>query len=192
MNLSNRLTLSRIAMTFLIMGFLFLPGVVAKVSAFLIFLLACLTDFLDGWVARRRNEISDFGKLMDPVADKILVLGIFLSFVELQLIPAWMVIIIVIREFLITGLRLFAMRKGLVLAAESAGKHKTVSQMVTIFFILIFLIVRESGVYFSVWNKELQETFRIAILFFMAIAVVLTVCSGFSYVWQNRKVIRSL
>ena len=192
MNLSNRLTLSRIGMTFLIMLFLFIQGPGAKVIALIIFLLACLTDFLDGQIARKRNEISDFGKIMDPVADKILTLGIFLSFVELQLIPAWMVIMIIIREFLITGMRLFAMKKGTVLAAESAGKHKTVSQMVTIFFILLFLVVRESGVYFLFWDKQFQDDFRVGILILMSITVALTVCSGFSYVWQNRRLIRSL
>ncbi len=192
MNLSNKLTLSRIMMTFLIMFLLFVHGLTAKVFALIIFLLACLTDFLDGWIARLRNEISDFGKIMDPVADKVLTLGIFLSFVELQLIPSWMVIIIIIREFLITGLRLFAIKKGKVLAAESSGKHKTVSQMVTIFFILLFVVFRESGVSFAFWNQGFQDGFRIAILILMSLTVALTVCSGFSYVWQNRNLVRSL
>ncbi len=192
MNLSNKLTLSRIGMTFLMMALLFMQGVAAKTCALIIFLLACGTDFLDGWVARRRNETSDFGKIMDPLADKILVLGAFLSFVQLQLIPAWMVVIVIIRESLITGMRFVAIRKGIVLAAENAGKHKTVSQMVTIFFILIFLVIRESAVSFSFWNQEFQNGFKAAILIFMAIAVVLTLCSGFSYLWQNRKLFRTL
>ena len=183
MNLSNKLTLSRIGLTFLMMAFLFLPGLVSKGCALIIFLVACLTDFLDGWYARRRNEISDFGKIMDPVADKVLVLGAFLSFVQLQLVPAWMVVLIIIREFVITGMRLFAVRKGVVLSAEAAGKHKTVSQMVTIFFILLFLVMKELGV---------QLGFRSGIFVLMSITVVLTLCSGGSYLLHNRKLIRSL
>ena len=185
MNLSNKLTLSRIAMTFVMMAFLFGSGVSSKAAALLIFLLACLTDFLDGWVARRRNEISDFGKIMDPVADKILIIGAFLSFVELQLIPAWMVIVVIIREFLITSLRLFAVKKGMVLAAENAGKHKTVSQMVTVFFILLFLVIRETV-------PKLQDGFKAGILFLMSVTVILTILSGLTYLWQNKKLIRSL
>lgn len=184
MSLSNRLTLSRIGMTFLLMWFLFRPGVEAKIAALVLFLLACLTDFLDGWFARKRGEISDFGKIMDPVADKILVLGVFLSFVELQLVPAWMVIIVIIREAVITGMRFFAIHKGVVLAAESAGKHKTVSQMATIFFILLFLIIGES--------TGFKSGFREIILFLMSITVIFTLYSGFFYVWHNRKLIKSL
>ena len=179
-------------MTFILMGFLFIPALFAKCLALLFFLLACLTDFLDGRIARQRNQISDFGKIMDPVADKILVIGIFLAFVQMQLVPAWMVFVIIIREFLITSLRLFAIRKGKVLAAESIGKHKTVSQMVTIFFILLFLVVRESGVRFSFWNEDYQNIFKAVILIFMSLTVVLTLYSGFSYLWQNKKLIRSL
>lgn len=190
MNLSNKLTLSRICLTFLMMAFIFLDGVIPKMCAFIIFLLACLTDFFDGWFARKRNEISDFGKIMDPVADKVLVLGAFLSFVQLQLVPAWMVVLVIIREFLITGMRLFAIRKGVVLAAESAGKHKTVSQMVTIFFILIFLVIRESAV--SFWDERFQGGFRSAIFVLMGITIIFTLYSGWSYLWQNRKFIRSL
>src|SRR5512135_1783965 len=117
------------------MGFLFVSGWLAKTVVLLFFILACATDFLDGWIARARHQVTDFGKIMDPVADKVLVLGVFLSFVQMQLVPAWMVIVIIIRELLITGMRFLAIRKGRVLAAESAGKHKTVSQMIAIFFI---------------------------------------------------------
>lgn len=192
MNLSNKLTLTRIGMTFVLMGFLFQTGLLAKSIAFILFILACVTDLLDGWLARRRGQITDFGKIMDPVADKILVLGVFLSFVQLQLIPAWMVIVIIIRESLITGFRLFVARRGAVLAAESAGKHKTVSQMVSIFFILIFIILRESAVHFSFWSLEFQYGFQAMVLILMSIAVILTVTSGFSFFWHNRKLIRSL
>lgn len=192
MTVSNRLTLSRIGMTFLLMWFLFIPGVAAKIMALLVFILACFTDFLDGWLARKRREVSDFGKIMDPLADKILVLAVFLSFVELRIVPAWMVMLIIVREFLITGIRLFSIRKGTVMAAESAGKHKTVSQMVTIFFILVFIIMRESVAGPIQGNAVVHDWFRVNILLLMSITVVLTLYSGLTFVWQNRKLIKSL
>ncbi|MFH0878058.1 MAG: CDP-diacylglycerol--glycerol-3-phosphate 3-phosphatidyltransferase [Candidatus Omnitrophota bacterium] len=190
MNLANKLTMARIGMTFLLMWFLFMEGMIAKVIALVIFLAACGTDFLDGWVARRRKETSDFGKLMDPIADKILVIGIFLAFVELRLVPAWMVIVIIAREFLITGLRLFAIRKGVVLAAERAGKHKTVSQMLTIFVILLFVIFKESFSGSGQARQAFENGTRTAILLLMSGTVFLTLASGFSYLWQNRKLIK--
>jgi CDP-diacylglycerol--glycerol-3-phosphate 3-phosphatidyltransferase len=174
------------------MIFLFKAGLWAKIIALVIFLLACLTDFLDGWLARRNHEISDFGKILDPVADKILILGTFICFVELQLIPSWMVIVIVIREFLITSVRLFAIRKGKVLSAENAGKHKTVFQMVAAFFILVFLVVREALAGSSFWNEVVQRNFVFCIFFLMGITLSLTIYSGLSFIWHNRKLIRSL
>ena len=192
MNLSNKLTLARIVMTFVLMAYLFAPGFVAKIVAFVIFILACITDFLDGWLARRNNQITDFGKIMDPVADKVLILGVFLSFVQLQLVPAWMVVVMIVRESLVTGFRLSVARRGAVLAAENAGKHKTVSQMVTIFFILIFLILREGAVRFSFWNEDFQSSFQSLVLLLMSVAVVLTLYSGLLFLWQNRKLVHTL
>lgn len=192
MNMPNRLTLTRIILTFVMMAFLLSVGLYAKIIALVIFILACLTDFLDGWLARRSHEISDFGKIMDPVADKILILGTFICFVELQLIPSWMVIVIVIRELLITSVRLFAIRKGKVLSAENAGKHKTVSQMVAAIVILVFLVVREALAGTSFWNEVVQRNFGIGIFFLMGITLSLTIYSGLSFIWHNRKLIRSL
>jgi len=191
-NLPNKLTVSRILLAFLLMGLVFVPGVYPKACALFVFVLACFTDYLDGWLARRHGLVTDFGKIMDPLADKVLNLGVFLSFVELQLVASWMVVVIIIRESLITGMRLVAMRRGLVLAAEDAGKHKTVSQMVTIFFILVFLVVKEAGLRLSFWGAELEQAFRRGIWALMATAVALTIISGSSFVWKNRRIIRNL
>ena len=103
MTIANQLTLSRILLTFFFMSFLFKESFLYRCLALFIFLIASLTDLYDGRIARRREEVSDFGKLMDPIADKILILSALLAFVELQLVPAWMVILILTREFLITG-----------------------------------------------------------------------------------------
>jgi len=192
MNISNRLTVLRLLLAFVFMAFLFMPGLGNKIIAFLIFSIASLTDLLDGWLARKRNEITDLGKLLDPIADKVLVLAAFLSFVELRLIWAWMVVIIIIRELLITGLRILAMTKGKILEAGLSGKHKTVSQMLTIFFILLVLIVREVGVRNNFWSTNIENIVNHSIIVLMFITVSLTVSSGFSYMWVNRKIIRSL
>lgn len=192
MNISNKLTVSRLILAFVFMAFLFIPGLLFKIIAFLVFCFASLTDFFDGWLARKRNEITDLGKLLDPIADKVLVLAAFLSFVEMHLIWAWMVVIIIIRELLITGLRILAITRGKVLEAGAAGKHKTVSQMLTIFFILIVLIVREIGVVQDFWTPKVENLVNCGIIILMFITIVLTVSSGFSYMWLNRKIIRSL
>ncbi|GAH24298.1 unnamed protein product, partial [marine sediment metagenome] len=153
MNLPNKLTILRIILTFVFMFFLFSKWFLAKYLALLIFTLACLTDYYDGYIAKKRGLVSTFGKLMDPVADKILLIAAFLAFVELKIVPAWMVAVIILREFIITGMRLVAMSKGSVLAADRWGKHKTVSQMLTIFSILIFLVFKETSLrYFQSWN----------------------------------------
>ncbi|MDD5019051.1 MAG: CDP-diacylglycerol--glycerol-3-phosphate 3-phosphatidyltransferase [Candidatus Omnitrophica bacterium] len=192
MNLPNYLTLSRIALTFVVMALLFVRNFTAACAALVIFVVACLTDLLDGWVARKKGLISDFGKLMDPVADKVLVAGLFLTFVQLQLVGAWVVVVIIVREFLITGMRILALRRGVVLAAENAGKHKTVSQMAAITLILIFLILKESGLRFSFWNERWEAHFAAGIHIVVSVAVFFTLYSGISYLWRNRGLIRTL
>ena len=142
MNLANKITIARIVLTFVFI-YIFPKGFIFKVAGFFVFSLAAVSDLLDGWVAKHKNQITDFGKILDPIADKILVLSAFLIFLQMQLIDAWMVIVIISRELGITGLRLFALSKGKVLAAEKAGKHKTVSQMVSIFMIMGFVILKE-------------------------------------------------
>jgi CDP-diacylglycerol--glycerol-3-phosphate 3-phosphatidyltransferase len=192
MNIANKLTVLRLVLAFVFMAFLFIPGFVYKIIAFILFSFASLTDLLDGWLARKRNEITDFGKLWDPIADKVLVLAAFLSFVEMRLIWAWMVVVIIIRELLITGLRILAINKGKVLAADIAGKHKTVSQVLTIFFILIVLIVRDIGIDKGFWSDIIENRINYTIIILMFITVTLTVSSGLYYMWKNRKIIKSL
>jgi CDP-diacylglycerol--glycerol-3-phosphate 3-phosphatidyltransferase len=191
MNWANRLTLLRIALSFLLIGWLLLPGFLAKLAASITFGLAALTDLWDGRLARRRGEVTDFGILMDPIADKILVLAAFVSFVQVGLVPAWMVVLMATREFLITGLRLFALGRGCVLPAEAAGKHKTVSQMVAISLILIFLMVREAfkaDDSASIWLRWAEGGIWLITL----LAVILTLTSGLSFLWKHRKLIVSL
>lgn len=192
MNIANRLTISRIALTFVFMFFLFCHGLWWKIASLIVFILAVLSDFFDGFIAQRMNMITDFGRLMDPIADKILVLAAFAAFVQMQLIDAWMFVIIVSREILITSLRLFALNKGKVLSAARAGKHKTISQMAVIFAILGFILLKEIVLKYSTWNPAWEKIFRQGIFFLMLVTLALTLYSGLSYLWENRKIIARL
>lgn len=185
MNLPNKLTVSRIVLTFIFMFFVFSNGLSFKILALVIFIAAALTDLFDGRIAKSRNLITDFGKIMDPIADKILVLAAFLSFIQLQLIPAWCVIVIIARELAVTSLRIFAFSKGVVIAASKGGKHKTVSQMAAIIIILISLIFKDMKTYF-VWDPVFDKVIGNIIYLAMLSTAVLTLISGMSYMWYNR------
>jgi CDP-diacylglycerol--glycerol-3-phosphate 3-phosphatidyltransferase len=145
MNLPNKLTVSRFVLTVLFLWALFSPIRFNDTVALVLFSLAGFTDFLDGRIARKRGLITNFGILMDPLADKVLICSAFVAFVETThlnatapvKVAAWMVIVIVARELTITGLRLLAASKNVVLAAENFGKHKTISQIVAINALLV-------------------------------------------------------
>ena len=187
MNLPNRLTLIRIGAAFAFMALLFADHLYAKYVALFLFTGAVLTDIYDGRYARRRGMVTNFGKLMDPLADKILMVAAFVSFVGLGYIPAWTVIVIISREFAITGLRLLAASQGEILAAEKGGKHKTASQMVAIFAILIFICLRETALrFFDFWTEFADKWFRFSILYLIYVTVILTVISGTLYLYRNR------
>src|ERR1700745_4088291 len=139
MNWANRLTLSRLALTVLFVALLSSSWHYARTAALVIFLIAGLSDFLDGEIARRYGSVTNFGKLMDPLVDKIMMAAAFISLVPLRAIPAWAATAVVARDFLITGLRLMASAKGRVLPAERLGKHKTSWQIVTVIFFLCLM-----------------------------------------------------
>lgn len=189
MNIANRLTILRIILTPVFMSFLCVDRLWAKVVALMIFIFAAVSDFFDGRIAHKKNMVTDFGKLMDPIADKVLVLAAFAVFIQIQLIEAWMFVIIIFREILITSLRLFALNKGRVLSAAKAGKHKTASQMIAIFFILTFVVFKEVMKTFYTWNPNWEKFFKGGINIFMWLTVILTLYSGLSYLWENRKII---
>ncbi|HWL53659.1 MAG TPA: CDP-diacylglycerol--glycerol-3-phosphate 3-phosphatidyltransferase [Chthoniobacteraceae bacterium] len=183
MNLPNRLTIARF---FLTLGFVVSMSVAWPFSAtvaLVLFILGTITDYADGYIARRYSMITDFGKLMDPLVDKIMVAGAFICLIPA--IPAWAVVVIISREFLITGLRLLAASKGVVLPAESVGKHKTGWQIATVIFFLLALSIREMG------GLSLPKAWIDQALYFggntlIAIALILTLYSGVGYLWRNR------
>jgi CDP-diacylglycerol--glycerol-3-phosphate 3-phosphatidyltransferase len=194
MNIANKITMLRIALTFIFMLFLLWWQQIwwMKVLSLLVFSIAAISDYFDGMIAKRNNLVTDFGKLMDPLADKILVLSAFAAFLQLGIINAWMFMIIISREILITSLRLFALTKGKVLSASRAGKHKTVSQMLVIFVILVFICSQEIMKTFFFWNPKWDSLFRWGINVLMFITVGFTLYSGISYLWENRKIITKL
>ena len=188
MTIPTKLSFLRIALAFLVFSLLMVPGLPAKAAALVCFLIASLTDWLDGWLARRWNQVSSLGALLDPIADKILVLGTFLAFVQLELIPAWMVLVIMVRELLITGVRLFAASRQVVLSAAREGKNKTVSQMLTIAVVLVVILIREhygaAGV-----PQAMERHLMDIVLGCMWVTVVLTIVSGASFFWRHRLVL---
>src|SRR6478752_3194767 len=143
MNWANRLTISRLALTVLFVGALNSSWEYAQTTALIIFLVAGITDFVDGEVARRYGIVTNFGKLMDPLVDKIMMAAAFISLVPMGAIPAWAATTVVAREFLITGLRLMASARGQILPAERLGKHKTTWQIITVIFFLALLSIAE-------------------------------------------------
>lgn len=187
MTFPNRLTLARLLLTVLFVVTMEFSFAWNQTIALGVFLLAILTDYLDGLLARRWNLITNFGKLMDPIADKILSTAAFILLVAGGAIPAWMAIIIVGREFLITGLRLLASNKAIILPAEKMGKHKTVWQMATILFFLILLALPE-------WMPKPTWWHVVWIYgghFLIAIAAFFTLYSGVGYLCKNRALLLS-
>jgi CDP-diacylglycerol--glycerol-3-phosphate 3-phosphatidyltransferase len=184
MNLPNKLTVARFILTGVFLVLFFSRVRYADSIALVIFCIASLTDYFDGKIARRDKLITNFGILMDPLADKILICSAFIAFVGRDLMPAWMVVIIVARELAITGLRLLAAVKNLVIAAERYGKHKTISQIVATISILVFVSYKEWGDWahavFNWWVPIFAEIAK-------WIAVILTGISGGLYLWKNRQ-----
>lgn len=188
MNLPNILTLFRLVLAALFVICLSFSIPWHNTAALIIFLLASLTDYLDGEIARRMNLITDFGKLMDPLADKILTASAFICLITFGLVPAWVVIVIISREFLITGLRLLASSKGIIMPAEKLGKHKTAWQMITIIYYLGLLSAAELLPSFILNPPNVWITVGNVLT---TIAAALTVYSGLAYFWKNRQLIQS-
>lgn len=183
MNVPNSLTLLRLVVTAVFVASLSIEYPWHHTVALLLFVVATLTDYLDGVIARKWNLITDFGKLMDPLADKILTASAFICLIPYHALPAWVVIVIISREFLITGLRVLASSKGVILPAEKLGKHKTAWQMATILFFLLLLSIRDftdgtSPIFAALWSYGGAA--------FVTITVVLTLYSGLTYLWKNR------
>lgn len=194
MNIPNKITVGRIGLTFVMVGFLTSGIPFGKTLALVTFGLAGLSDWLDGMLARRLGRITIFGQLMDPLADKILVSAAFVSFVAIdQIVPAWIVITIISREFVVTGLRLLASQQGKVLPAGPWGKHKMIWQTITIVVIMLGLALQDELLprLMPVESQaELMEDFRlyfnVTVAFLSHAVAALTTVSGVVYLWDGR------
>lgn len=176
LNLPNKLTVIRVLAIPFFLLFLYLSKGVFRLLPLLIFAGAAITDAIDGHIARRDNLVTSFGKFMDPLADKLLTASAFIAFVEIGYLSSWVVILIISREFLVSGFRTLAASKGVTIAANSWGKIKTVFQMV----LIIVILLNYTG-YFAFTNPLIVPL--------IAITVLLTVTSGATYIYENIAVI---
>ena len=192
MNLPNKLTILRILLVpvMVIIPFLRLQGQILGIGIEfwimnLIFIVASITDTLDGKIARKRNLITTFGKFLDPIADKILVLAAMMMLVEMNKLPAWIPIIILFREFVVSGYRLIAVEKGgKVVAASVWGKLKTVTQMIAI--ILAFIDTSYYGALFTGALTGFSFYINLAVTIMMTICVIATIFSGYDYIKNGK------
>ena len=177
MNLPNKLTMLRVLMIPFVVIALLVPGFgkAGDIAALILFILACLTDFLDGQIARRCNLITNFGKFMDPLADKLLVCSTMICLTALDRLEAWIVIIIICREFTISGFRLIAAENQVVIAAGWWGKFKTTFQMIMIILLILNM------------ENPVMQIITAAVKY---IALILTIISLIDYIAKNRDVLK--
>ena len=190
MNWANRLTLGRLALTVFFVWSLSSAWAYARTTALVIFVLAGISDYFDGAIARRYGIVTKFGKLMDPLVDKVMMAAAFICLVPLGAVPAWVATIVVARDFLITGLRLLASSDGVVLPAERLGKHKTSWQIATVVFFLLLLAAHELGLAQteSAWWSSAWRYGGNTLLW---ITIGLTIYSGLGYLWRHRGLLRA-
>ncbi len=186
----NQLTALRIILTPLFIVLLFSQGYLNKILALVVFIVASVTDAYDGLIARKFNVVSSWGKFLDPLADKILVLSAFIAFWYMDFFPLWMLILIVLRDVVITGLRLWMMSRDTTMETSMFGKSKTVAQVVGIYVILVFIVLHHWRL-FRFLHPTLDWMANNYVLWgLMFIVTVLTVSSGIHYLHVNRAVIK--
>ncbi len=172
MNLPNKITFSRVLLipVFIIMFYIDIPN--NQFWAGIIFLIASLTDSLDGYLARKNNQVTTLGKFIDPLADKLLVSAALILLTEVGVIPGWVVVIIIAREFTITGFRVIAASEGVTIAASSLGKFKTITQLIAIILLLF------DNIFFRRLNIPMDQIF-------LYLSLLFTVLSGYDYIFKN-------
>lgn len=201
MNLANKLTILRVLLVPIFIILVIIDSFWANIFALLVFIAASITDYYDGVIARKQNMVTIFGIFLDPLADKLLVTSAFILFVGIYTlnVPAWMVICIIAREFIITGLRSIAASKNIIIPASMAGKVKTTSQMIAIITILVILVVNAALTKFFFitsydlvdmhgWQHILGLILIHAPFWLMLIATIFTLYSGISYLISHKKI----
>lgn len=194
MNLPNKLTVARLGLTVLFVAAAYSGLPWAFTAAMLLFGVAAYTDFLDGSIARKRGLVTPFGQLMDPLADKVLMAAAFIVLLDVDrtTMPAWLVILVLTREFLVTGLRLVASSQGAILAADKLGKQKTIWQIVCASYLLVMKAASEAPM---AWIRPLFDwpvlgrSIMVPVL--LGVTLLFTLWSGASYLWKNRHLVFS-
>ncbi|WP_315067450.1 CDP-diacylglycerol--glycerol-3-phosphate 3-phosphatidyltransferase [uncultured Clostridium sp.] len=192
MNLANKLTLIRIVLVPIFLIFIAVKDIpYGSFIATFIFILASLTDKLDGYIARSRNQITNFGKFMDPLADKLLVTAALISLVEVHVVPSWAAVVIIAREFAVSGLRSIAAAQGRVIAASWWGKIKTVIQIIAIILLLLKINIHDAKLLkiFTIDNHYLKEFFAVVPTGALMLAVIVTLLSGYDYFKKNKEAV---
>jgi len=201
MNLANKLTITRICMVPFFILFMELGGIYNSILALVVFCTASVTDLLDGQIARKSKTVTSLGVFLDPLADKLLISAAFIYFIKIPIlgVAAWMVIIIVAREFIMTGLRSIAATKSIIIPADKTGKFKTTSQMIAIIVIMVIVILVVNKAFFKFFGitqntmKNSYSTMFIVMkktpFWVTFVVVMLTVYSGVKYVWKYRKLL---
>ncbi len=193
LNAPNQLTLLRVLLTPVFAGFILSDSSLYKQLALLIFVIAALTDWYDGWIARKYGYISRWGKFLDPLADKVLTSAAFLVYVSLGLIDAWMAWIVIVRDFLITGLRSYAEYRNQPIVTSKTAQAKTFGQFVVIYYILILYVARSIPPVYEEFGPTIDLLMQPLVLFGMMLLVTLsTVGTGIGYLFDNRTFLKEL
>lgn len=200
MNLPNKITISRIFLVLIFLLILLLPIPYRNFIALFVFIVAASTDGIDGHVARSRNQVTNFGKFLDPLADKLLVSTALIALVGEAKIPSWMVIVIIAREFIITGIRLLASNEGRVIAASMWGKAKTVTQIIAISLLLIdnyklsatdiFMTEKLKTLFLNFLESPINNTVGIFATIMIIVATLITIYSGYDYIAKNKDILK--
>lgn len=203
MNLPNKITVARICLVPIFIVVLFLPFSWSSLAGLIIFIIASITDSLDGHIARSRNMVTNFGKFLDPLADKLLVSSALIALVGMDRIPSWFATIVIAREFMVTGIRLLANGEGRVIAASIWGKVKTITQIIAISLLLldstpalpadesdVFMIGKLQNLFTTFSVTPIQNTIGILATVMIIVAIVFTIFSGADYLVKNKDVLK--
>lgn len=187
---ANFVTTSRILLTPLFLYFLFGGREYFEIFALIIFIIASVTDAYDGYVARKYREETPLGKFLDPLADKVLMSAAFISFVIMDLIPLWMVILVILRDFMVTGIRIMMSTRDKIMVTRKSAKAKTGAQIGVVCFILAYIITQRWKIFFGIsdYVKILEDYHVIYIL--MLLVTIFTVWTGIEYIIVNRQVFK--
>ncbi|MCK4716308.1 MAG: CDP-diacylglycerol--glycerol-3-phosphate 3-phosphatidyltransferase [Candidatus Marinimicrobia bacterium] len=187
---ANFITTLRILLTPLFLYFLFGEYQYFKILALIIFVLASTTDAYDGYIARKYSEVTKLGKFLDPLADKVLMSAAFISFVVLDLIPLWMVILVILRDFMVTGIRILMSTKDSIMVTRSSAKVKTGAQIGVVCFILVYIITQSWKIFLGISEYiKILENYPI-IYTLMLIVTIFTLWTGIEYIIVNRNIIK--